>query len=247
MTLRVPAGKQVDPGQQTECAVALVFVVAHECLVRAGLRWQVGCRAADGLDTRLHLGHLRLEDLVAGCPTGGRSPPGQPATSRTTISNAARIIVPPADCAGHSPAAAYAPRGAEGHGPAAVGSAQHGPPRVRCSRPVAADGMPQAARPDGTVVPCLVVARGMPRAAWRDGTVVPDSGRRCSQPVAAGGTLRAAWHRGTVVPRSVAAGGMPGTVAGSGPPLPAAREQRPAASPAGMSRRAPYGTAATGS
>jgi hypothetical protein len=84
-----PASRSI-PGQQTENAVALVFVVARECHVRSGLRRQIGCRVTNGLDARLlvigddrdvcrrafallydgdlaidaeHLGHLRLKGL----------------------------------------------------------------------------------------------------------------------------------------------------------------------------------------
>jgi hypothetical protein len=42
--------QQVDPGQQAERAVALVFVVARERRVRSRLWRQVGCCVADGLD-----------------------------------------------------------------------------------------------------------------------------------------------------------------------------------------------------
>ena len=47
------AGEQVDPGEQAERAVALVFVITREGRVRSRLRRQVGCGAADRLDARL--------------------------------------------------------------------------------------------------------------------------------------------------------------------------------------------------
>jgi hypothetical protein len=86
------AGEQVDASQQAQRAVALVFVVAREGRVRPKLRRQVGRSVADRLDAGLlvigndrhawagrlvcaqdgdlaidaeHLGHLRIEGLVA--------------------------------------------------------------------------------------------------------------------------------------------------------------------------------------
>src|SRR5580658_1306146 len=47
------AGEQVDPGQQTERAVALVFVIAGEAGMRSRPRRQVGGSVADRLDARL--------------------------------------------------------------------------------------------------------------------------------------------------------------------------------------------------
>ena len=88
----IPAtGLEIDAGQQAQCAMALVFVVPREGLVRAGSWRQIGCGVADHLDAGLfvvgddcdlrsgciallqdgdlavdaeHLGHLRLECLV---------------------------------------------------------------------------------------------------------------------------------------------------------------------------------------
>ena len=86
------AGEQVDPGEQAQRAMALVFVVTREGRMRSGPRREVGCGVADRLDARLlvirddrdvrvvgfvfpqdgdlgidaeHVGHLRLECLVA--------------------------------------------------------------------------------------------------------------------------------------------------------------------------------------
>ena len=47
------AGKEVDPGQQTDRAVALILVVAREGRVLAGLGRQVGSRGGDRLDAGL--------------------------------------------------------------------------------------------------------------------------------------------------------------------------------------------------
>ena len=47
------ARQQVDPSQQAQRAMALVFVVACERLVRSGLRRQVGRGVADRLDAGL--------------------------------------------------------------------------------------------------------------------------------------------------------------------------------------------------
>ena len=44
------AGKEVDPGQQTDRAVALILVVAREGRVLAGLGRKVGSRGGDRLD-----------------------------------------------------------------------------------------------------------------------------------------------------------------------------------------------------
>src|SRR6267378_6840382 len=35
------AGEQIDPGQQAECAMALILVIARERRVGAGYRWQI--------------------------------------------------------------------------------------------------------------------------------------------------------------------------------------------------------------
>ena len=45
------AGKQVDAGQQADCAVALIFMIAREGRVQAGLGRQVRSRGGDRLDT----------------------------------------------------------------------------------------------------------------------------------------------------------------------------------------------------
>src|SRR5882724_2852772 len=47
------ASEQVDPGQQADGSVALVFMIAGDGLVSARLRWQVWRRHADGLHARL--------------------------------------------------------------------------------------------------------------------------------------------------------------------------------------------------
>ena len=47
------AGKQVDAGQQADCAVALIFMIARERRVQAGLGRQVRSRRGDRLDTGL--------------------------------------------------------------------------------------------------------------------------------------------------------------------------------------------------
>jgi len=47
------AGEQVDPGQQADRAMALVFVVAAEGLMQTRLRRQIRRRRADRLHTRL--------------------------------------------------------------------------------------------------------------------------------------------------------------------------------------------------
>ncbi len=44
------AGQQIDPGQQAECAMALVLMVACKAGVNPRLRRQVGCGVADRLD-----------------------------------------------------------------------------------------------------------------------------------------------------------------------------------------------------
>ena len=59
-------GEQIDAGQQAQCAMALVFVVPREALVRAGSWRQVGCGVADRLDAGLLVvGDDR--DLRSGC------------------------------------------------------------------------------------------------------------------------------------------------------------------------------------
>src|SRR5450631_506479 len=47
------AGKQVDAGKQADCAVALIFMIAREGRVQAGLGRQVRSRRGDRLDTGL--------------------------------------------------------------------------------------------------------------------------------------------------------------------------------------------------
>ena len=47
------AGQQINPGQQADCAIALVFMIAREGRVPAGLRRQVGGRGCERLDTGL--------------------------------------------------------------------------------------------------------------------------------------------------------------------------------------------------
>ena len=44
------AGEQIDPSEQAQRAVALVFVIAREARMRSRPRWQVGCGVADCLD-----------------------------------------------------------------------------------------------------------------------------------------------------------------------------------------------------
>jgi hypothetical protein len=47
------AGEQVDPGEQAQCAVALVFVVARKALMLPRLRRQVGRGIGERLDAGL--------------------------------------------------------------------------------------------------------------------------------------------------------------------------------------------------
>src|SRR5208282_2382167 len=47
------AAQQINPGQQTDGAVALIFMIAREGRVPAGLRRQVRSRGGDRLDTGL--------------------------------------------------------------------------------------------------------------------------------------------------------------------------------------------------
>jgi hypothetical protein len=47
------AGDEVDAGQQADCAVALIFMIAREGRVQAGLGRQVRSRRGDRLDTGL--------------------------------------------------------------------------------------------------------------------------------------------------------------------------------------------------
>src|SRR5208283_345622 len=47
------ASQQVDPGEQAQCAMALVFVVARKALMLSRLRRQVGCGVGDRLDAGL--------------------------------------------------------------------------------------------------------------------------------------------------------------------------------------------------
>jgi hypothetical protein len=47
------AGQQIKAGQQSDRAVAPVFVIAGEGGVHAGLGRQIGCCRCDRLDTRL--------------------------------------------------------------------------------------------------------------------------------------------------------------------------------------------------
>ena len=46
-------GKQVNSGQQAQCAMTFVLVIPREGRVNAGLGRQIGCRRCDGLDSRL--------------------------------------------------------------------------------------------------------------------------------------------------------------------------------------------------
>src|SRR6516165_7917510 len=47
------AGEQIDTGQQTDCAIALVLVVARKGRMFAGLRRQVRGRRSEGLNAGL--------------------------------------------------------------------------------------------------------------------------------------------------------------------------------------------------
>src|SRR5215208_1555255 len=47
------AGEQIDPGQQAECAMAFVLMIAREGRMQAGLGRQIRRRRCDGLDSRL--------------------------------------------------------------------------------------------------------------------------------------------------------------------------------------------------
>jgi hypothetical protein len=57
-------GEQVDASQQTECAVALVFVIARERRVRSGPRRQVGSGIADRLYAGLFVVGEYIDSLI---------------------------------------------------------------------------------------------------------------------------------------------------------------------------------------
>ena len=67
------AGQQVDAGQQADRAVALVFMIARERRMHAGLRRQIRCRRCNRLDARLLVigdDRHRITRLVARCDCG---------------------------------------------------------------------------------------------------------------------------------------------------------------------------------
>ena len=46
-------GEQINTGQQTDSAIAFIFVIAFECHVHTGLGWQVRRRVGDRLNSWL--------------------------------------------------------------------------------------------------------------------------------------------------------------------------------------------------
>jgi hypothetical protein len=46
-------GEQINTGQETNRAMAFIFVIAREGRMRAGLGWQVWCRVGDRLNAGL--------------------------------------------------------------------------------------------------------------------------------------------------------------------------------------------------